>query len=132
MKKYLPILFAVMLILTACGQKPVFVVSSNDDNSISVTADRGPKDCMGIGYLTVGENEQIAVDADFNPDGKLALRFMDGVLGSSDFPDEPAAEASISGSDSMTFTAEPGEYTVAVIAQSKLTGNALIYTKPIV
>ena len=57
---------------------------------------------------------------------------MDGVLGSSDFPDEPAAEASISGSDSMTFTAEPGEYTVAVIAQSKLTGNALIYTKPIV
>ncbi len=130
MKKLLPLLFAAILLLSACGKKPVFGVSTNDDNSISVTADRGPKESAGIGYLTVGEKEQIVVDATgLEKGGTIALRFMAGVLGSEDFPDEPAFEASVSGGDSATFSAEPGEYTVGVIAQSTVTGTALIYTK---
>ena len=52
MKKSLPLmLLAMVLLLSACGQKPVFGVSTNEDNSISITADRGPKDSMGLGYL---------------------------------------------------------------------------------
>ena len=132
MKKLLPFLLAALLLLTACGQKPVFGVSTNENNNISIIADRGPKDSMGLGYLTVGENEQIVVDATgLNRDGKLALRFMAGVLGSENFSDEPAIETVISGADLMTMTAEPGEYTVGVIAQNKVSGNALIYTEPV-
>lgn len=55
-------LLAMVLLLSACGQKPVFGVSTNEDNSISITADRGPKDSMGLGYLTVGENEHVVID----------------------------------------------------------------------
>ena len=131
MKKSLSLmLLAMVLLLSACGQKPVFGVSTNEDNSISITADRGPKDSMGLGYLTVGENEQVVIDATgMDKDGKLSLRFMAGVLGSDEFPEEAAYETSVSGGDSAVFTAEPGEYTVGVIAQSKITGTAWIGTK---
>ena len=123
-------LLAMVLLLSACGQKPVFGVSTNEDNSISITADRGPKDSMGLGYLTVGENEQVVVDATgMEKDGKLSLRFMAGVLGADEFPEEPAYETSVSGGDSAVFTAEPGEYTVGVIVQSKITGTARIFTE---
>lgn len=128
MKKSLALMpLAMVLLLSSCGQKPVFGVTTNEDNSISITADRGPKDSMGLGYLTVGENEQVVIDATgMDKDGKLSLRFMAGVLGSDDFPEEPAYETSVSGGDSAIFTAEPGEYTVGVIAQSKITGTARI------
>lgn len=131
MKKSLALmLLAMVLLLSACGQKPVFGVSTNEDNSISITADRGPKDSMGLGYLTVGENEQVVIDAaGIDKNGKLTLRFMAGVLGSDEFPEEPAYETSVSGGDSAVFTVEPGEYTVGVIAQSKITGTARICTE---
>lgn len=131
MKKSLALmLFAMVLLLSACGQKPVFGVSTNEDNSISITADRGPKDSMGLGYLTVGENEQVVIDATgMDKDGKLSLRFMAGVLGSDEFPEEPAYETSVSGGDSAVFTVEPDEYTVGVIALSKITGTARICTE---
>ena len=131
MKESLPLLLlAMVLLLSACGQKPVFGVSTNGDNSISITADHGPKSSTGLGYLTVGENEQVVVDAtSIDKDGKLSLRFTAGVLGSDDFPEEPAYETSVSGGDSAVFTADPGEYTVEVIAQSTITGTARICTK---
>lgn len=131
MKRILPLFFlAAALLLTACGQKPVFGVSTNADNSISITADRGPKDSMGIGYLTVGAGEQVVIDATgLNKGAKLSLRFMAGVLGSDDFPDEPAYKTTVSGGDSASFTAGPGEYTVGIVAQSKVTGSARIYAE---
>ena len=131
MKKSLPLmLIAMVLLLSACGKKPVFGVSTNEDNSISVTADRGPEGSMGIGYLTVGKNEQVIVDATgMDKNGKLTLRFMAGVLGADDFPEEPAYETTVSGGDSAVFTAEPGEYTVGVTVQSKVTGTARICTE---
>ena len=40
MKKSLALmLLAMVLLLSACGQKPVFGVSTNEDNSISITAE---------------------------------------------------------------------------------------------
>ena len=130
-KILIPVLLVIFL-LTGCGQKPVFGVSTNEDNSISITAERGPKDGMGLGYLTVAENEQIVIDATgMEKAGKIRLRFMYGVLGSEDFPDEPLYEVTVSAGDSASFEAEPGEYTVAVIAESKLTGNALVFVEPI-
>ena len=127
-KRILPLLLLVLL-LSACGQKPLFSVSTNEDNSISVAAERGPKDSAGIAYLTVGESEQIVIDAaNLNKEGKISLRFMAGILGSENFPSEAAYEVAVSGGDSAAFSADPGEYTVAVIAQSKLSGTARIYT----
>ena len=125
------LVLAALLLLAGCAGKPVFGVSTEDDNSVTITADRGPEGSAGLGYLTVGENELVVVDATgLKKDGKIALRFMAGVLGSPDFPDEPAFELTVSGGDASRVTAEPGEYTVAVIARSKVTGGARVYTEP--
>jgi hypothetical protein len=130
MKKKLFTVLLAMLLLSGCGQKPMFGVSTNDDNSISITADRGPKDSMGLGYLTVGANEEIIIDATgMNKDGQLRCRFMLGVLGSDDFLDEPLYETTVTGGDSASFAADPGQYTVGVIADGKLTGSALIFSE---
>ena len=70
--KKLVLILLIVLLLSDCGQKSMFGVGTNDDNSISIVADRGPKDSMGIGFLTVAENEQIVIDATgMNKDSKI-------------------------------------------------------------
>lgn len=127
-KKSLPLMLLVMvLLLSACEKKAVFSVNTNNDNSISVTADRSTEGSTGIGHLTVGQNEKITVDAaGMDKEGKLALRFAAGVFSAEDFPEEPAYETTVSGGDSAAFTAEPGEYTVEVTVQGEVTGTARI------
>ena len=135
MKKNLAILLSLCLlaafVLCGCGEKPVFGVSSNDDNSISVTAERGPKDSAGLGYLSVGENEQVVLEAHFQGDGKIEVQMRAGVLGSESFSDEPSSITTIVGEGTESFTIEPGEYTVTVKALSKVTGTALIRVEPV-
>ncbi len=120
----LAILLLAALLLAGCGEKSVFRVSGEDDNTISVTAVKAEKNNRGISYLTVGENESVVVAANFENGGKLRVRIFEGLLGSEEFGDEPAAEATVSGHDTAEFTIDPGEYTVAVIADTALTGTA--------
>lgn len=119
------------LLLTGCGKKPLFNVTTNEDNSISITAEKAPAGSVGLGYLTVGEDEAVVIDAVFADDGVLRFRMMDGLLGADDFPDEPAYESMLTGPGTMTmrFTVDPGEYTVGVICDRfSLTGTAVMHT----
>ena len=129
-KTIFPLLFCALLLLAGCGKTPAFGVITNDDNTIRVNAENGPDGSAAIGYLTVGENEKIVVDANLNDSGKICLRFMAGVLGSDDFPDEPLYESTITGKNSMSFTIEAGDYTVGIIASGKVDGTAVIRTGP--
>ena len=135
MKKKLTVLLALCLlaafVLCGCGEKPVFGVSTNEDNSISVTADRGPKGSAGLGYLTVGENEQVVLESQFQKDGEIEVQMRAGLLGSEDFPEEPSAVLTIVGEGTESFSIEPGEYTVTVKALNKVSGTALIRTAPV-
>ena len=115
------------LLLCGCGAKPFFGVSSEADNSILVTAERGPDGSMGLGYLEVAEGEEVVIDADLQS-GRIRLRWMQGLLGSADFPDEPTAESTVT-DGVMRFSIEPGSYTVGVIAEGKVSGTARIYTE---
>ena len=63
MKKILPFVFAILLLLTACGKKPLFGVSTNEDNSISVTAENGLKD-VASARKAAGEPEGVDCDVD--------------------------------------------------------------------
>lgn len=131
MKKVLIITLAI-LILTGCGHQSVFGVSTNDDNSISIIGDHGAKGSMGIGYLTVAESEQVVIDAiGLNKDGTIICRFMHGVIGSDDFSDELTCETTVSGGESASITIEAGEYSVGVVADSSITGNARIFTESV-
>ncbi|MBO5497358.1 MAG: hypothetical protein J5967_08140 [Oscillospiraceae bacterium] len=123
-------LLLAALVLTGCGKRPGMGVSTNEDNSIAVTADRAPKGSAGLGYLTVGENETVVVEPDFEKEGTIRLRMMAGLLGAEDFPEEPTVELTVSGRDDTAFSVPAGEYTVGILADSKLTGTARLWVRP--
>ena len=130
MKKKLAFLLALALlaalVLSGCGKKPVFGVSSNEDNTISVTAERGPRDSVGLGYLSVGEGGAVVIESHFQGDGKIQASLFAGLLGSETFPDEPSYEISTSGESRVSAGVESGEYTVVVKAMNTVTGTALL------
>lgn len=114
------------LLLSACGSPAVFNVSSNEDNTVSVTADRGPKGSAGLGYLSVGENGSIVVETHFKGEGKIEVSLFAGLLGSESFPDEASYEIVASGESRAVAGVDAGEYTVAVKAANTVTGTALL------
>ena len=114
------------LLLSACGSPAVFNVSSNEDNTVSVTAERGPKGSAGLGYLSVGEGGSVVVETHFKGDGKIEVSLFAGLLGSESFPDEASYEIVASGEGRAVAGVEAGEYTVAVKAANTVTGTALL------
>ena len=134
MKRNLAVLLAAAmlaaLLLTGCGGKSVLNVSSNEDNTVSITAEQAEKGSAGVGYLTVGENETALVETAFEKKGTVALRIFAGLLGSEDFPDTPVLETTVSGEDSVELDLEPGEYSIGVVVEQTVTGTAVIRTQP--
>ena len=134
MKKTIAFMLMIALIaalgLTGCGKKPMFNVTTDEDNTIRITAEKSPAESVGIGYLTVGENESIRIEAAFQEDEQIQLRVFKDVLGSDSLPDEPMCVTVVSGSDTAEFSAAPGEYTVGVKALTKTTGTAKISAVP--
>ena len=128
---WLAVMLAAALTLSGCGGQAIFGVSTQTEKSISVVATRAAKGSAGIGTLTVGENEQVVIDAqNFSKDGKLLCRFALGEFAADAFP-EDAAEVTVSGGDSASLTLDPGFYTVAVSTLTgKVTGAVNIYTVP--
>ena len=129
MMKPLAILLLIALLLAGCGEKAVFGVSSEEDNTITVTAQKAAEGSRGIGYLTVGENESVVVAANFDNEGKLRVRMFEGLLGSDDFNEDFVSETTVTGHGTAEFTIAPGEYTVAVFADSSFSGSAKLSVK---
>ena len=129
MKKRFILLFTcvVMFVLITAGcSKSVYNVSTNEDNTISVTAEKAAKESAGLGYLTVAENEKIVVEPNFEGKGQVQIRVFAGLLGSEDFPETPTIEETIGGTEALEFEAAPGEYTIGIVAVNTVTGNAVI------
>ena len=80
---------------------------------------------------TLGENEGIQLEADFEDSGELSVRFVPGEFEADSFPSE-ASELTIVGKGMESVTElTPGVYTLAVSAgRDGLTGTAQIRTCP--
>lgn len=128
---WLAVLLIAALMLSACGGQAIFGVTSQTEKSISVVATRAAKGSTGIGTITVGENEQVVIDAqNFSEDGSLLCRFVPGEFAADAFP-EDALEITVSGGDATFFPVDPGIYTVEVrTLTGRVTGAANIYTVP--
>lgn len=122
---------ALLLGLAACGGAggSTFAVESAGANNILVTANNAVTDSTGRTSLTVGENEQVTIETDFNPDGQIKVRFALGDFATGTLPEE-ASETIVSGGDGASFTIDPGEYTVEIITVNTVTGTARIFTEP--
>ncbi len=126
-KKWIAMLTAVLmagLLFTGCSE-PLLNVSTNENNTISVTAEKSLQDSAGIGYLIVGDARVIRVEPELSR-GKVQLRVFAGALGSETFADNPTLLKEISGSTPVEFDVVPGEYTIGVKVLEKTDGTALI------
>ena len=127
-----PILIAAALLLAfllaGCGTHE-FTVSSNEDNTISITAANAQKETGAIGYLTVQENDTVVLAPSFEKNGQTRVRFLAGSLGTDDFSETPVWEGTLTGTEAQTITLEPGEYTVGIIVARTTTGSATIRTQ---
>ena len=137
MKRIASILLAAVLLLAlgACGNAPASTPSlqldDNGDNTLTVTAENAKTDAVCFGQITLGENEGIQLEADFENSGELIVCFVPGEFEAASFPDE-ASELTIVGQGMESVTElESGVYTFAVSAgRDGLTGTAQIRTCP--
>lgn len=137
MKRIASILLAAVLLLalTACGNAPASTPSlqldDNGDKTLTVTAENAKTDMVCCGQITLGENEGIQLEADFEDSGELSVRFVPGDFEADSFPSE-ASELTIVGKGMESVTElTPGVYTLAVSAgRDGLTGTAQIRTCP--
>ena len=134
MKRSITFVLCLVLLLglAACGGSEVssFGVESAGEKNILVTANHAATDSGGRTMLTVGENEQVTIKADFNKDGQIKVCMALGDFTSGTLPEE-RVETVVSGGDSTSFTMAPGEYTVEVITVNPVTGTAEICVEPV-
>ena len=92
MKRILSVLLAAMLLLAlaACGNAPApessLELSDNGDKTLTVTAQNAKTDLVCCGRITLGENEGIQLEADFENSGELIVRFVPGEFEADSFP----------------------------------------------
>ena len=130
-KSVLMMALTILLVLAVSGcSKPLFNVTENEDNTISITAENAAADSEGISYITAGENEILIAETDFKEEGEIELRIFKATFGEEDFPDEPDQTQNISGTGSTEIPLEPGEYTISVKVLSKISGTATLRMAP--
>ena len=109
MKRIASILLAAVLLLAlaACGNAPASTPSlqldDNGDNTFTVTAENAKTDMVCFGQITLGENEGIQLEADFENSGELIVCFVPGEFEAASFPDE-ASELTIVGQGTESVT----------------------------
>ena len=86
---------------------------------------RTEKGSSVLSHMTIGESN-ITIDADFEDNGRLEVRYAPGEFDANSFP-EKAQAITVSGNDSAKVDGiEPGDYTVVVTAADDLNGAAVI------
>ena len=135
MKRIMALLLAALMLcaLAACGKTETssFSVSASGEKLITVAAQNAKTDSVGVTTITLGENEELFVDAAFADSGELVVRFAPGEYGAETFPMETSS-MTITGEDkSAVGNLEAGVYTVAVSpGRDGLTGTAQISAHP--
>lgn len=113
-------------IAISSGENASFAVESGGEPGagITVTAEHADADMGGTGNLTVGENEDVVIDASKLTEGKLEVKFTN------EADESITSSASVSAKDSAAVSMEAGEYSVEVSPEQNTNGTATINTTP--
>lgn len=128
--------FCCLLSFAGC-RKAMFNVTTNDDGSVSVTAQKAPVESVGIGYVTVEEGQQLVVIPNLSdksvlqvevfpyaePEDPSAVKEALGLLTNED---GAVVSEVISGTEKYSYDVEPGEYYVRVTVIKKSDGTVTI------
>lgn len=124
----------IVLIIAVCvvvgiiffgSKSSIIVVKSNDDGSITVTAQNASKDSGGIGYTTLKEGQKLEVKVDLkNSSIKIEVE-----TSNKDSVSKVVKEESFTNTDTRTFELPAGDYNIRIIAEEDATGSMTINAK---
>ena len=136
------VVLATLLSLTLSGctaktSKPSLEIMPNDDNTISITADKAGISGGGGADITVSEGQKLVIDSTLSK-GEIQIRFFrDEAPANPDASveeilhtnDDPALDITVSATGTTGHTVDPGSYTVMVNILKTTTGTIIISSK---
>ena len=141
-KRIITVLIALLtaLMLVGCkakDSKPSLEIMPNDDNTISITADKAGISGGGGADITVSEGEKLVIDSTLSK-GEIQIRFFhDEAPANPDASvdeifhtnDAPALDVTVNVAGTTEHTIDPGSYTIMVNVLKTTTGTIIISTK---
>lgn len=141
-KRIITVLIALLtaLMLVGCkanDSKLSLEIMPNDDNTISITADKAGISGGGGADITVFEGQKLVIDSTLK-EGEIQIKFSrneapadsdasaDEILHSSD---DPVLVVTVSATGTTGHTVDPGSYTVMVNILKTTTGTIIISSK---
>ena len=128
-------LMAFMLVgCKAKDSKPSLEIKPNDDNTISITADKAGISGGGGADITVSEGQKLVIDSTLSK-GEIQIRFfreeapanpdasVEEILHTND---EPALDVTVSAAGTTEHTVDPGNYTIMVNVLKTTSGTIII------
>ena len=133
------VVLATLLSLTLSGctaktSKPSLEIMPNDDNTISITADKAGISGGGGANITVSEGQKLVIDSTLSK-GEIQIRFFrDEAPASPDASveeilhtnDEPAIDVIVNAAGATEHTVDPGSYTIMVNILKTTSGTIII------
>ena len=136
------VVLATLLSLTLSGctaktSKPSLEIMPNDDNTISITADKAGISGGGGAGITVSEGQRLVIDSTLSK-GKIQIRFfrdeapanpdasVDEILHTND---TPTLDVTVNDAGTTEHTVDPGSYTIMVNVLKTTTGTIIISAK---
>ncbi len=140
-KRIITVLIALLtaLMLVGCkakDSKPSLEIMPNDDNTISIMADKAGISGGGAD-ITVSEGQKLVIDSTLSK-GEIQIRFFhDEAPANPDASvaeilhtnDDPALDVTVSASGKTKHTVDPGSYTIMVNVLKTTTGTIIISAK---
>ena len=141
-KRIITVLIALLtaLMLVGCkakDSKPSLEIMPNDDNTISIMADKAGISGGGGADITVSEGQKLVIDSTLSK-GEIQIRFFhDEAPANPDASvaeilhtnDDPALDVTVSASGKTEHTVDPGSYTIMVNVLKTTTGTIIISAK---
>ena len=138
-KRIITVLIALLIALMLVGckakdSKPSLEIMSNDDNTISITADKAGISGGGGADITVSEGQKLVIDSTLSK-GEIQIRFFrDEAPASPDASveeilhtnDEPAIDVIVNAAGATEHTVDPGSYTIMVNVLKTTSGTIII------
>ena len=135
------IIVALLLcMLAGCGNQnaqPGLEIMPNDDNTISITANKAGVSGGGGADITVSEGQKLVIDSTLSK-GQIQIKFygQEEPQSVNESPDEilhaddaPALEVTVDAAGSTEHEVAPGVYTIMVVVQKTSTGTITISAK---
>jgi hypothetical protein len=141
-KRIITVLIALLtaLMLVGCkakDSKPSLEIMPNDDNTISIMADKAGISGGGGADITVSEGQKLVIDSTLSK-GEIQIKFFrDEAPANPDASvaeilhtnDDPALDVTVSASGKTEHTVDSGNYTIMVNVPKTTTGTIIISAK---